>query len=326
MDVSREVPFRKMNGLGNDFVIIDARGMELPMTAEIARRIGDRENGVGCDQVIVLRSDDTDGVDAFMEIWNRDGSEVSACGNATRCVGDILMKEKGADSAVIRTRAGILTARRVRPDMLAGIAPSEARSPSRAPVGTDNLGGREGERAGAASLVEVNMGKPRFGWEDIPLAEEFHDTTGIELQIGPIDNPVLHTPCVVNVGNPHAIFWVDDFDVVNLASAGPLLENHPIFPEGANISLVKVHGPDHMELKVWERGAGLTKACGTAACAAAVCGARKGLTNRRVRVTLPGGDLFIHWREDDDRIMMIGPVEYEFEGALPADIFAIRMA
>ena len=289
-DSDNGVPFRKMNGLGNDFVIIDARGRDVPMTGEIARRIGDREKGVGCDQIIVLREDDTDGVDAFMEIWNRDGSEVSACGNATRCVGDILMREKGADIATIRTKAGILTARQ------------------------------------DGNMVRVNMGKPRFHWEDIPLAEEFRDTRGIELQIGPIDNPVIHTPSVVNVGNPHAVFWVNDLNVIDLATAGPLLENHPIFPEGANISLAKVHSPEHIELKVWERGAGLTKACGTAACAAAVCGARKGLTQRRVRITLPGGDLFIHWREDDDAILMTGPVEHEFDGTLPLETFTIRMA
>ena len=290
MNTASGVSFRKMNGLGNDFVVIDARGKVLPMMGEIARAIADRESGVGCDQVIVLRDDDTDGVDAFMQIWNRDGSEVAACGNATRCVGDVLMKEKNADSATIRTKAGILSAR------------------------------RDGE------MVQVNMGRPKFGWQDIPLAEEFHDTTGIELQIGPIDDPVIHTPSVVNVGNPHAVFWVDDLDVIDLGTAGPLLENHPIFPQGANISLAKVLAPDHIALKVWERGAGLTRACGTAACAAAVCGARKGLTNRRVRVSLPGGDLFIHWREDDDAILMTGPVAYEFEGMLPAKMFAPETA
>ncbi len=283
------VPFLKMNGLGNDFVIIDARRAALrglPMTAAIARAIGDRDNGVGCDQIIILRPDETEGVDVFMEIFNRDGSRVAACGNATRCVGDLLMRESGQDAVVIRTDADILKAWRAVDDM-----------------------------------VEVDMGRPRFGWQDIPLAEEFRDTRGIELQIGPIDDPVLHTPSVVNVGNPHAVFWVDDLDVVDLAVAGPLLENHPVFPEGTNISLAKVEAPDHIRLKVWERGAGLTKACGTAACAAAVCAARKGLTGRKARITLPGGDLFIHWREEDDRIRMTGPVEHEFDGELPEEMF-----
>ncbi len=281
-----EVPFIKMNGLGNDFVVLNARQRRLPMNAAIARAIGDREQGVGCDQIIILRADDVDGVDAFMEIWNRDGSEVAACGNATRCVGDLLMREKGTDAATIRTRADILRARRA-----------------------------------VDGMISVDMGKPRFHWQEIPLAEEFRDTRGIELQIGPIDDPVLHTPCAVNVGNPHAIFWVDDLDIVDLAQAGPLLENHPVFPEGANISLAKVEAPDHLRLKVWERGAGLTKACGTAACAAAVCAARTGRTGRQVRVTLPGGDLFIHWREDDGHIEMTGPVAYEFEGTLPETLF-----
>ncbi len=289
--MSETVSFRKMNGLGNDFVVLDARARALPMTAAIAQAIGDREKGVGCDQIIVLRPDNVDGVDAFMEIWNRDGSQVAACGNATRCVADILMREKGTDACTIRTLAGILNAWRAQGDM-----------------------------------VEVDMGVPRFDWHDIPLAEEFRDTRGIELQIGPIDAPVIHTPSVVNVGNPHAVFWVDDLNVIDLAQAGPLLENHPVFPEGANISLARVEDDGHIRLKVWERGAGLTKACGTAACAVAVCAARKGLTRRKVRVTLPGGDLFIHWREEDDHIRMTGPVEHEFEGTLPASLFTQQEA
>jgi diaminopimelate epimerase len=285
MNEEKAIPFRKMNGLGNDFVVLDARSRSIPMNAEIARAIGDRESGVGCDQVIVLRP--VNGADVFMEIWNRGGSRVAACGNATRCVADILMRETGRDHAVIRTDAGLLLATR-RKD----------------------------------GLIQVDMGAPRFHWQDIPLAEEFRDTRGIELQVGPIDNPVLHTPSVVNVGNPHAIFWVDDLEVVDLSRVGPLLENHPIFPEGANISLCKVESPEHLRLKVWERDAGLTKACGTAACAAAVCAARKRLAGRDVRVTLPGGNLFIRWRESDDHVLMAGPVEYEYEGTLPPETFA----
>ncbi len=285
--MSETIPFRKMNGLGNDFVVLDARACAIPMSAAAARAIGDRDAGIGCDQIIVLRPGGMEGVDAFMEIWNRDGSCVSACGNATRCVADILMRESGRKTATIRTNAGLLPA-----------------------------GRRED------GLIEVDMGMPKFHWQDIPLAEEFRDTRGIELQVGPIDNPVLHTPAVVNVGNPHAIFWVDDLEITDLSRTGPLLENHPIFPEGANISLCKVEGPEHLSLKVWERGTGLTKACGTAACAATVCAARKGLSRRAVRVSLPGGDLFVRWREEDDHILMAGPVEYEFEGTLPAAIFA----
>jgi diaminopimelate epimerase len=160
------------------------------------------------------------------------------------------------------------------------------------------------------------MGVPKFGWADIPLAEEFYDTRGIELQIGPIDAPILHTPSVVNVGNPHAVFWVSDLEVTDLSKSGPLLENHPMFPERANISLAHVLSSDHIEVKVWERGVGLTKACGTAACAVAVCAARKKLTDRKVTITLPGGDLYIEW-DERDHILMTGAVEHEFDGVLP---------
>lgn len=285
--MSETIPFRKMNGLGNDFVVLDARARELLMRADIARTIGDRDNGVGCDQIIVMRP--SRAADVFMEIWNRDGSEVAACGNASRCIADIVMTETGADAMTIETKAGLLSARRR-----------------------------------ADGLIEVDMGRPKFGWEEIPLAEEFRDTRYIELQAGPIDNPVLHSPCAVSMGNPHAVFWVDDVERIDLSRMGPLLENHPIFPEGANISIARVVDDGHIILKVWERGAGLTKACGTAACAAAVCAARTKRTGREVTVTLPGGDLFIHWRRDTDHVMMAGPVEYEFDGELPAALFAAR--
>src|SRR5690606_32687722 len=160
----------------------------------------------------------------------------------------------------------------------------------------------------------VDMGKPRFGWQEIPLAEEFRDTRHIELQIGPIDTPVLHSPSAVNVGNPHVVFWVDDVNAYDLARLGPLLENHPIFPERANVSLCKVVARDHLVVRTWERGAGLTKACGSAACAAAVAATRLKFADRKVRVTLPGGDLFIEWRERGAHILMTGPVETEFTG------------
>jgi diaminopimelate epimerase len=168
----------------------------------------------------------------------------------------------------------------------------------------------------------VDMGAPRFGWKDIPLAEEFRDTRAIELQIGPIDKPVLHSPSVVSMGNPHAIFWVDDVSAYDLAKFGPMLENHPIFPERANITLCTVKSKEHIVIRTWERGAGLTKACGSAACAAAVAAARLKRTGRKVRVTLPGGDLMIDWRESDDHVLMTGPVEFEFEGRFDPALFA----
>jgi diaminopimelate epimerase len=161
------------------------------------------------------------------------------------------------------------------------------------------------------------MGTPRFEWDQIPLAEPFADTNGIELQIGPIDRPVLHTPSVVNVGNPHAIFWVDDLDAHDLGKFGPLLENHPIFPERANITLAQVLADDRIKVRVWERGAGLTLACGTAACATAVAAARKGLTGRKVTIELPGGPLDIEWRVSDDHILMTGPWTLDGQGIIP---------
>jgi diaminopimelate epimerase len=165
------------------------------------------------------------------------------------------------------------------------------------------------------------MGPPRFGWRDIPLAEEFRDTRAIELQIGPIDAPILHSPSALSMGNPHAIFWVDDVNAYDLGRFGPLLENHPIFPERANITLAAVKSREHIVIHTWERGAGLTKACGSAACAAAVAAARKRLTGRKVTVTLPGGDLLIEWRERDDHVLMTGPIAYEFEGRFDPALF-----
>lgn len=278
---ARTLPFLKMNGLGNDFVVWDARAQALPLDAEAIRRIGDRETGIGFDQMITVEASPA-GADAFMRIHNRDGGEVSACGNATRCVGRLLMEETGRDAVTIETRAGLLIA-------TAGPVPH---------------------------AVTVDMGQPRFRWDEIPLAEEFHDTRAIELQVGPIDAPLLHTPSVVNVGNPHAVFWVRDPDAYDLERFGPLLENHPMFPERANISLAHVLSDAEIEIRVWERGVGLTQACGTAACAVAVAAARDRRTDRRVTVHLPGGPLVIEWRESDDHILMTGATEIEYEGAL----------
>ena len=284
MSAQRSIPFVKMNGLGNDFVIVDAREAPLRLQPAEVARVADRAHGIGCDQLIVL--EESDAADLFMRIYNSDGGEVAACGNATRCVDALLFAATGRAEAVIETRAGVLRA-----------------------------------WAAEAGAVSVDMGTPRFDWRDIPLAEEFRDTRAIELQIGPIDAPVLHSPSVVNVGNPHAIFWVEDVTAHDLARLGPLLENHPIFPERANISLAQVTAPDALSLRVWERGAGLTRACGTAACAAAVSAARRKLTNRRVAVRLPGGVLDVEWRADD-RIVLTGPVETEFKGVIEPALLA----
>ena len=281
---ARSIPFRKMNGLGNDFVVLDARARALPLGADALRAIADRKEGIGCDQIIALEPSRR--ADVFMRIWNADGGEVGACGNAARCVAGILAAERGEKSVSIETESGVLAA-----------------------------------LAGADGTVTVDMGAPRFAWNEIPLSEPFHDTRRIELQIGPIDAPVLHTPSVVNVGNPHALFFVDDVAAHDLAKFGPMLEHHPLFPERANISLVQVLSQDHLRVRTWERGAGLTRACGTAACAAAVAAARLKLAGRKVSVSLPGGDLLIEWREGDGHILMTGPYALDFEGTLPAELF-----
>jgi diaminopimelate epimerase len=272
------IPFRKMNGLGNDFLVVDARDGAVRPKPELIAALGNRAAGVGFDQFITIERTRS-GADAFMRIDNADGGEVEACGNATRCVGWLLMQENGGSPVVIETRAGVLNAR----------------------PGGDDL------------VISVDMGVPKFGWQDIPLAEEFADTRAIELQIGPIDAPVLHSPSVVNVGNPHAVFWVDDVWAHDLERFGPLLENHPIFPERANITLAHVTAPDAITLRTWERGVGLTQACGTAACATLVAAARTRRSGRKATLTPPGGKLFIEW-DDRDHIWMTGPVELEFTG------------
>jgi diaminopimelate epimerase len=281
--MTNAMPFRKMNGLGNDFVVLDLRTRALDLAPNEIRAIADRDHGIGCDQVIGLEP--SADADTFMRIWNADGGEVGACGNAARCVAALLAAENDTSQVSIETESAILEA----------------------------LVNEDG-------TVTIDMGRPRFNWDEIPLAEPFHDTKRIELQIGPIDDPVLHSPSVVNVGNPHCIFFVEDLEAHDLARFGPMLEHHPLFPERANISLAEVTGPDSLRLRTWERGAGLTRACGTAACAAAVAATRRGLTERKVRVTLPGGDLLIEWREDNDHILMTGPYALDYEGTLLAEL------
>jgi diaminopimelate epimerase len=277
------IPFRKMNGLGNAFLVFDARERPVHLPHHAIMMLGQPDK-IGFDQMITIEKSGS-GADAFMRIHNRDGGEVDACGNATRCVGWLLMDETGRKTASIETNAGLLRA----------------------------------FDTGVPEQVTVDMGKPRFAWDQIPLAEEFADTRTIELQIGPIDAPVLHSPSAANMGNPHAIFWVDDVEGYDLERFGPLLENHPMFPERANISLAHVAARDAITVKTWERGVGITRACGTAACAAAVAAARKDLADKRVTVTLPGGPLLVEWR-DDGHVWMSGPVETEFEGTLDPDM------
>jgi diaminopimelate epimerase len=278
--MSKTVRFRKMNGLGNDFVVLDVRAHPLALKAAEVAAIADRKRGIGCDQVIALEPSEF--ADAFMRIWNADGGEVGACGNAARCVAALLVAERGSPHVMIETESGLLQA-----------TLNQDRS------------------------VTIDMGAPRFNWDEIPLAEPCDDTRRITLQT---DDPELSAPSAVNVGNPHCIFFVSDVEAHDLARLGPSLEHHKLFPERANISLVQVTGPGSLRLRTWERGAGLTKACGTASCAAAVAAVRRGLTGRAVRVTLPGGDLVIDWREDDDHILMTGPFALDYEGTLPPEL------
>jgi diaminopimelate epimerase len=199
--MSGMTPFRKMNGLGNDFVVLDARARPLGLSPDAVRAIADRKQGIGCDQLIALEP--SRNADVFMRIFNADGGEVGACGNAARCVAALIAAERGAPKVSIETESGVL-----------------------------------GSTVNDDGSVTIDMGAPRFAWNEIPLAEPFHDTRRIELQIGPIDDPVLHTPSAVNVGNPHCLFFVDDVEAHDLARFGPMLEHHPLFPERANISLV----------------------------------------------------------------------------------------
>lgn len=272
-------PYLKMNGLGNTFVILDLRESEASVDSQSARFIADPKTGPGCDQLITIER--RDGV-LFMGVWNADGSEVGACGNAARCVAWLLMEEAGLDEIEFAAGAGSLKAWRV------------------------------GDKR-----VAVDMGEPKFRWRDIPLAEQMDDTRFIDIKLGPIDNPVLWGPSAVNIGNPHCIFFVDDAEAQPLDRFGPMVENHPLFPERANVSVAEVQSKHAIRLRVWERGAGITKACGSAACAVVAAAHRRRLTARKATVTLDGGDLGVEWREDDNHIIMTGPLAFDGEGRLP---------
>src|SRR5229473_4382793 len=270
-----------------EIVVVDLRDSSAAVTSEDARAVA-QPAGVPYDQLMVLQPPRLQGTEAFIRIYNNDGSEAAACGNGMRCVARRLFEDTGQTQATFETKAGLLNCWQ---------GPSD-------------------------SLYTVDMGPPKFGWKDIPLAEEFRDTRSIELQIGPIDTPVLHTPSVVSMGNPHAIFWVEDVDAYDLVRFGPLLENHPIFPERANITLAHIVDRDHITIRTFERGAGLTKACGSAACATAVAAARLKRANRIVSISLPGGDLSIEWRERDDHVLMTGTATFEYEGQFDPALFA----
>lgn len=277
-DLSRPLrPFRKMHGLGNDFVIFDARTDPLDLSEDQLCHIAERKRGIGCDQIITLRSSSQAHV--FMQIHNADGSEVDACGNATRCVGHLLMDENDLDQVHIETGAGLVFAE------------------------------RDGE------LISVDMGEPRLNWQQIPLSEEMN-CEDVTLDAGPLSNPV-----VVNVGNPHVIFFVDNVQSIALSALGPEIENHPLFPERVNVSLVEKTGANQLRQRVWERGAGITEACGSAACAAIVAASLRGLVERSATITLDGGDLHMQWKADN-HIQMSGPIAYVFQGRIDLGAFS----
>ena len=279
--------FIKMNGLGNEIVVVDMRGQAGAVTAAEARAAA-QPDGALYDQLMTLHTARTPGTDGYVRIYNNDGSEAGACGNGMRCIAELLFEETGKRALTFETKAGLLAC----------------------------------WKDAEPQVSTVDMGAPRFAWHEIPLAEATDDTRALDLQIGPVDQPILRAPSAVSMGNPHAIFWVDDVHGYDLAKLGPQLEHQPIFPERANISLAQVVSRQHIVLRTWERGAGLTRACGSAACAAAVAAARLQRTGRAVTVTLPGGDLRIEWRERDDHVLMTGPVAYEYEGRFDSALFA----
>ncbi|WP_096700094.1 diaminopimelate epimerase [Magnetospirillum sp. 15-1] len=276
-------PFLKMHGLGNDFVVLDARARALDLTPERVRAIASRRTGVGCDQLVVMTQATDPCADATMLIYNADGSEVAACGNASRCVAWLLMKETGVDKVVFQTKAGLLDA--------------ESRGPH---------------------LVAVDMGPARLDWREIPLAEAV-DTLHLGIFAGPLSDPVA-----VSMGNPHAVFFVDDAGAVDLAALGHGLELHAMFPERANVEVAQVLTPPDAEMgrirmRVWERGAGITMACGTGACATLVAAARRGLSPRKAEIILDGGTLTIEWLRDG-HVLMTGPVAVAFSGILDSSL------
>jgi diaminopimelate epimerase len=268
----------KMNGLGNEIVVLDLRGRDDTVRAEDARAIG-RIPGLAFDQLMVIGDAVQPDHAGRLSIFNIDGSRAESCGNGTRCVAAVLVRDRPAARLALESDAGLL-------DVVV------------------HGGGR----------FTVDMGAPHFGWQDIPLAAPASDTRGVAL-VPPVGG-APETFAAVNMGNPHAVFFVADAAAIDLARLGPAIETHPLFPARVNVSFAQRLAPDHIRLRVWERGAGATKACGSAACATLVAAARAGLTGRSATVTLPGGDLSIEWREQDSHVLMTGPTEFEFETPL----------
>ncbi|MEA2812651.1 MAG: diaminopimelate epimerase [Rhodospirillaceae bacterium] len=278
-------PFLKMHGLGNDFVVLDARAADLELTPERRRTIADRRLGVGCDQLIVLERPTDREADVFMRIYNSDGGEAGACGNATRCVASVVMDERKSDHVTVQTIAGLLESQK-------------------AGLGSNGL-----------PVISVDMGPARLDWREIPVSQAC-DTNHLPLGLGPLQDPVG-----TNMGNPHATFFVGDADAIPLAELGPKLEHDRLFPERANIGVAQLVGEDRLRLRVWERGAGITLACGSGACAAVVAASRRGLVQRKADVVLEGGTLTIEWLRDG-HVLMTGGIALAFKGELDRSLLA----
>ena len=272
--------FAKMNGLGNEIAVLDARARPMTLNASAVEALAVAGKGIGFDQLMVLMPPKNPMADVYTEIWNADGSKVAACGNGSRCVAWYVMRELNRDNLVIETEAGLL--------------------------GASSVG---------LNRISVDMGEPILDWERIPMSERM-DTIRIELQVGPIDDPILHGPGVVSMGNPHCVFFVQDAELAPVEAVGPMIEYHPLFPERTNVGFAQIVARDHIRLRVWERGAGLTKACGTGACAALVAAVRRRLCDRVATVQVDGGLLQIEWRESDNHVIMTGAVALESEGTL----------
>jgi diaminopimelate epimerase len=278
-------PFLKMHGLGNDFVVLDARAAALDLTPERRRVIADRRLGVGCDQLIVLEPPTEREADVFMRIYNPDGGEAQACGNATRCVASVVMDERKTDQVTVQTVAGLLESQKTG-------------------VGSNGL-----------PVISVDMGLARLDWREIPVREAC-DTNHMPVGVGPLQDPVG-----TNMGNPHATFFVDDAAAIPLGELGPKLEHDRFFPERVNVGVAQLLGDGRLRLRVWERGAGITLACGSGACAAVVAASRRGLVPRRADVVLEGGTLTIEWLRDD-HVLMTGGIAVAFKGELDCSLLS----
>lgn len=271
-----ELRFSKMHGLGNDFVIIDLRRHFITLSPQVIERLADRHTGIGCDQLVTLQTATEDNADILVRFYNQDGSQSGACGNATRCVADMMMTEKDITEVVLQTQSGLITCHRV------------------------------------GQMIEADMGVANFEWQQIPLAKE-KDVRHICLA-------GLRDGTALSMGNPHVVFFVPNLTDYDLAVVGPVIEHDALFPERVNVGLAQIIKPNVIKLLVWERGAGITQACGSGACAAAMAAFDKGLVARNVTIELPGGTLTIRI-DQQNHLWMTGPVSYVYQGMTQLETF-----